>query len=197
MFCPKCGADVGNAKYCPECGTKMSQIGEFSGEIGANVSTPIKKAVKPQKSLFKRWYFWALVIIILMIIAVQSAGKSAPSTSPTPDNSAADSLEDATSEELLAFDDATWPQFIELYNAHTTLVNNIQAVADGNASLVDLYQYCEDAKVYFGEKSLSFNYGESDYQKDYLQAFESMALYDQMAVDKLMDYLDSFETSDI
>ena len=202
MFCPKCGADAGNVKFCPECGApiadkKKSAIDDVANQF--SVDGDVNKPVRRKKSLLKRWWFWAAIVIALVIVS-SLGGNDAGTTSPSPDvtdDSASDTLESASSEELLAFDEQTWPQFIELYNAHNTLVNNIQAVADGNASLVDLYQYCEDAKAYFGEKSLSFNYGESDYQKDYLQVFESMAFYDHMAVEKLMDYLDSFETSDI
>ncbi|WP_195278656.1 zinc ribbon domain-containing protein [Clostridium sp. J1101437_171009_A5] len=28
MFCPKCGKDAGNAKFCPECGTAIQKLGE-------------------------------------------------------------------------------------------------------------------------------------------------------------------------
>lgn len=45
--------------------------------------------------------------------------------------------------------------------------------------------------------SLAFDYGTADYQKEYLSAFTSLALSDQLAVEALMDYLDSGNISDL
>ncbi len=193
MYCPKCGADVGGASYCPECGAKITV--EPSPGFGRDADRPPKR----KKPLLKRWWFWVVVIFAVLIAVAAKIGNSVtPSATPTaPAQTQSAELSDASSEDLLAFDDKTWPQFIELYKAHTTLVSNIQAVADGAASTLALYQYCEDAKVYFRDMSLAFDYGETDYQREYLSAFKSMAIYDQMAVEKLMDYLDSYETSDL
>lgn len=200
MYCRKCGADVGNAKFCPECGAKVGDSKEAAIQDVVNQFSMETSAPKRyKKPILKRWYFWVIVIFVVLIAAASRIGNNVTSnTSPSaPVQSQSGELSDASSEELLAFDDKTWPQFIELYKAHATLISNIQAVADGTASILALYQYCEDAEAYFRDMSLAFDYGEADYQREYLSAFKSMALYDQMAVEKLMDYLDSYETSDL
>lgn len=200
MYCPKCGADVGTAKFCPECGNQIKDAKrEAIDEVASQFSVDAPTARRRKKPILKRWYFWVIVIFVVLIaVAARIGNNVTPSTSPSaPVQTQPGELSDASSEELLAFDDKTWPQFIELYKAHNTLMNNIQAVADGTASTLALYQYCEDAEAYFRDMSVAFDYGETDYQREYLSAFKSMALYDQMAVEKLMNYLDSYETSDL
>ena len=97
----------------------------------------------------------------------------------------------------LEFDEKTWPEFVNLYTAHNNLMNAMNDFSNGNISSADFYQYCEDSKEYFANMSLAFDFGESDEEKAYLSAFESMALSDQMAAESLMKYLDSRKTSDL
>lgn len=141
------------------------------------------------------------VVFAFVIVGAAISAISTPSNNDEGDIAAGatpnSGVAEVSSDELLAFDDQTWPEFIELYNAHNTLVGNIQAVADGNASVLDLYQWCEDAQNYFANKSLAFGYGTTDYQKEYLSAFTSLALADQQAVESLMDYLNSGEIGDL
>lgn len=143
----------------------------------------------------------SVVVFAFVIVGAAISAISTPSNNDEGDMVASTTpnsgVVEVSSDELLAFDDQTWPKFIELYNAHNTLVENIQAVADGNASVLDLYQWCEDAKNYFANMSLAFDYGTADYQKEYLSAFTSLALSDQLAVEALMDYLDSGNISDL
>lgn len=105
--------------------------------------------------------------------------------------------ETVSPEELLAFDEKTWSDFKKLYTAHNSLMDAMQKYADGQITALAFYDYCEESKKFFADASLSFFYGETDYQETYLSAFQSMALSDQMAASSLMEYLDTFKISDL
>ncbi len=109
-----------------------------------------------------------------------------------------DSIEaTASPEKLLAFDERTWTDFKKLYTAHNNLMDAMQKYVDGSVTALSFYDYCKEAEKFFADASLSFSYGETEYQKTYLSAFQSMALSDQMTAKSLLKYLDSFKPSDL
>lgn len=71
MFCPKCGKDIGEARFCPDCGTEIKQEEIYKS------SNP--KEQKPPK---KRRGCLTSIIIFLVFICVLSAviANSEPTT---------------------------------------------------------------------------------------------------------------------
>lgn len=64
MYCRKCGQEVdGNSKFCPNCGAP----------VDANAQPSTKK---PPKPIFKRWWFWAIIVFVVFCI-LSSIGKTA------------------------------------------------------------------------------------------------------------------------
>lgn len=88
MHCPKCGADIGNAKFCPECGAEIGDAKKAAIQDVANQfargETSRKRHKKP---LLKRWWFW-LIVVVLAIGIIGSIGgnddKPAVETPNTP-----------------------------------------------------------------------------------------------------------------
>ena len=74
MFCPNCGKEIGNAKFCPECGTAVNQQQQAKQEV-----KEIKKE-KPKKPITKRVWFWAVIVVLALVIF--SGGSSKTSKSP-------------------------------------------------------------------------------------------------------------------
>lgn len=124
--------------------------------------------------------------------------QSMPSDNATEGIASSANIEDTfSSEEILSFDERTWSDFKKLYVAHNALMDAMQGYANGTVTIVSFYDYCREAESFFADASLSFNYGDADYQNTYLSAFQSMALSDQMAAKSLLKYLDSFKVSDL
>lgn len=174
--CKTCGAQIAKtAKVCPKCGAKSKK------------KTP--------------WFAWLIGFFLLCSllggIAQHSANKPQSEQSKPPINSSAVKDSSPSPDEILAFDERSWSDFKRLYTAHNNLMDAMQKYTDGAASAVSFYDYCEEAEKYFANASLSFFYGEKDYQETYLSAFQSMALSDQMAAKSIMKYLDSFKASDL
>jgi len=71
MYCENCGQEIDKAaKFCPECGTAVNRD---------------KKAVKAaeKKPIYKRWWFWTL--IVLLLLGSFGAGKASSSEETVPE----------------------------------------------------------------------------------------------------------------
>ena len=81
-FCRNCGAELVEGKrFCPECG-------EPTGESPVRAATPtpipeypVQKPKRKRKSIFKRWWFWVLAVIVIASLAGRSGAKT--QTKPT------------------------------------------------------------------------------------------------------------------
>ncbi len=74
MFCEKCGKEVDEKwSVCPNCGAQTG--GNSSRQTMAGMSAPVespkKKAKKP---IFKRVWFWILIVILGIFIVLLMAG---------------------------------------------------------------------------------------------------------------------------
>ena len=71
----------------------------------------------------------------------------------------------------------------------------IDKFTSGNISLLTFYSYCQDLESYFMEQSLNCDYGTTEEEKTYLSTFQTWAIADQIAAQKIMKYLDSGKIS--
>lgn len=99
------------------------------------------------------------------------------------------------SDRLLEFDSRTWDDFTNLYKAHNNLLDWVESFSNGMVGTLEFYQTCQELEEYFASASLSFDYGTTDAQNDYLSSFEAMAIADQSATKYLMKYLDTWKVS--
>lgn len=119
------------------------------------------------------------------------------SDSKTIANADSEVLSKDSKEQGLIFDEKAWDDYVKLYEAHGYLMKAMNAFSEGRMSELDFYDFCKEAKEWFGQMSISFNYGETDEEKEYLSTFEVFALADQSAADSLIRYLDSNATKDL
>ena len=101
-YCRNCGAELIEGKrYCPECGEPTGEAPvrasipspEIPMRQPIPLEYPTQKPKRKRKSLFKRWWFWALVIVIAVSLWNRTGGRasrtgstsrSAPVTTTTP-----------------------------------------------------------------------------------------------------------------
>ncbi|WP_028988027.1 hypothetical protein [Thermicanus aegyptius] len=155
--------------------------------------------VRRKNGKFVLYSFIASSIFLIVGIFV-SENESSP-VNNLDNNGNKKAVVNVNSEDLkkqgLEFDEKAWNDYLKLYEAHGYLMKATNAFSEGSMSELDFYDYCKNAKEWFGQMSISFNYGKTDDEKEYLSTFEVFALADQSAVDSLMKYLDSNATKDL
>lgn len=72
MNCPKCGADIGNARFCPNCGKKIkAPKGNSSNTNGMNEKPADDATVRRGKTILK--IFCVLFAIMIVFVAIFSS----------------------------------------------------------------------------------------------------------------------------
>ena len=71
MYCKHCGQQLSDdAVFCQKCGKPVSEgVAVNVNPVDAKESAPANKK-KKRKSIFKRWWFWVLAIIVLFVSCV-------------------------------------------------------------------------------------------------------------------------------
>lgn len=76
MICKHCGTEF-QGKFCPECGTKAEpetpMLPEAETPERKPEQKPMEKPVKKKKPIYRRWWFW--VIVILLVLSRGCGGK--------------------------------------------------------------------------------------------------------------------------
>lgn len=191
MFCKKCGAQVSDdANFCDKCGASLS-------DAQITPTTTPQATTAPKKKRHGCLFSVIIVIIFLLLIGVGiSVGINQLSQEGQTDQDKNSAVE-MTPERWLEFDSKTWEDFSTLYQSHNTFMTLMSNYSDNAIDAGTFYSECEKCAKWFGENSLTYDYGETQEEKDYLSAFESVALSDQMAAKSMMKYLDSKKASDL
>ena len=80
-YCRQCGAPLQEGtKFCPECGAPIESA-PVRLTAGPQIEYPTEKPRKRRKSIFRRWWFWVLAVIVIAGVAGRSGAKT--SSRPT------------------------------------------------------------------------------------------------------------------
>ena len=86
-FCENCGSQLSEgAKFCSNCGATVTKANE-NGDVAAAQPMYPARTDAPEvkrKSVFRRWWFWAIVVIIAAALFMRLGAPKAPAPFPHP-----------------------------------------------------------------------------------------------------------------
>ena len=150
---------------------------------------------KPKKPLFKRWYFWVLVVLVLAAIGSALGDEDAgPAATPTPEPSLSPEEMRAQAESNDLMINASVEAADRYYDI---LVEAISGLEHGTSSLLDVYSTCEDMEEYLRGFSAHVDEVTDPAAEEYKDAAVGYIGNFQLVAHDLMEYIDSGEMSDL
>ncbi len=99
--CRQCGAPLREGtKFCSECGAPADSAAVRMAE--PQIEYPAERPKKKRKSIFKRWWFWVLAVIVIASVAGRSGTKTPTKPAASQTAPAATSAPKATARSTAA-----------------------------------------------------------------------------------------------
>lgn len=214
MFCPKCGANAGNANFCSKCGYNLGDVPVdlmHSNQLNQQPHPPAPRPVSvPPKKKKRRGCFigigvFLIAVIIIAVVSSTIASKYPYVPQPAETSSAGQSKaspEQATNKKAEAkkIDDKTWEIFIDSIKRNNEIMKGVSGLSDGSMDSLEVYNYCKDAESSLGHNSTVYPLDNLSSDSDAYQYVSEAQKYTtdiQIIAQSVCKYIDSQKTSDL
>ena len=76
-YCRNCGVELIEGKrFCPECGEPTGESPVRAAASTPSPEYPVQKPKRKRKPIFKRWWFWVLMVIVASSLWNRSGGRA-------------------------------------------------------------------------------------------------------------------------
>ncbi|MFD2748359.1 hypothetical protein ACFSTH_18920 [Paenibacillus yanchengensis] len=130
----------------------------------------------------------AFIFLLILVIGLNNANQK---TDPDQQTEQVVASPEELKEQGLAFDKESWEDYLVLYNHHKAFVHYIDGYADGLIGKLDFYNFAKEFDSVISAATRSFNYGNTEDEKNYLKTFRTFVEAEKLAVKDLIKYLDS------
>ena len=149
-YCRQCGAPLQEGtKFCSECGAPADSAPVRMAE--PQIEYPAEKPKKKRKSIFKRWWFWVLAVIVIAGLAGRSGAKAPTKPAARQTAPAVTSAPQATARPTAA--PTAEPTEEPTPKPQTAVAEN--EIRPEVKEFLDAYEACMDEYVDFMQKYLN------------------------------------------
>ena len=152
--CRQCGSPLREGtKFCSECSASTENVPVWMAE--PQIEYPAEKPKKKRKSIFKRWWFWVLAVIVIAGMAGRSGAKTQTKPTERQTAPAATSAPQATARPTAAptAEPEAEPTEEPTPEPQTAVAEN--EIRPEVKEFLDAYESCMDEYVEFMQKYLN------------------------------------------
>ena len=153
-YCRQCGAPLQEGtKFCSECGAPADSAAVRMA--APQIEYPAEKPKKKRKSIFKRWWFWVLAVIVIAGLAGRSGAKTPSKVDTRQTAPAATSAPQATARPTAAptAEPTAEPTGEATPEPQTAVTEN--EIRPEVKEFLDAYEACMDEYVDFMQKYMN------------------------------------------
>lgn len=185
MVCPNCGKEISASRFCPECGIELNG--------SSYVETHEKR---PKKPIFKRWWFWVIVFVILLASIGSKVGEDSQHSIDHNEDDNTQQIAPHTREVAIANDGIIYTS-IKMSDSYFSILKNSISDLESGTSLLETYETCEDMmRVLSGFRDRLEEVNDSAVE-NYVDKADSYISNLWLIAKDISDYIDDGKMSDL
>lgn len=185
MVCPNCGKEISASRFCPECGIELN---------GSSYVETYEK--RPKKPIFKRWWFWVIVFVILLASIGSKIGEDSQHSIDHNEDDNTQQIAPHTREVAIANDGIIYTS-IKMSDSYFSILKNSISDLESGTSLLETYETCEDMmRVLSGFRDRLKEVNDSAVE-NYVDKADSYISNLWLIAKDISDYIDDGKMSDL
>ena len=127
MVCPNCGKEIKPSRFCPECGIELHE---------PSYSETYEQ--RPKKPIFKRWWFWLIVSVILLASIGSKVGEDSQRSIDRNEDDETQQIAPHTREVAIENDGIIYTS-VKMSDSYFSILKNSLSDLESGTNLLETY----------------------------------------------------------